>query len=73
MSASSATEWLSRKEAANYLGELGYPVSPTTLQKMAENFNAKGGPPFTKYGPRVVRYQKAELRAWLDSRTVRVA
>lgn len=71
MSASDSGEWLTRKQAANYLATLGYSLSPDRLGKMAERGNAGGGPPFTKYSARVVRYRRSDLKDWLDARAKR--
>lgn len=65
-------EWLSRKEAAKYLTDLGCPIAPHTLDNMASNNNRGGGPPFTRVGWKMVQYKREDLDAWAKSRSVRV-
>lgn len=66
------SEWLSRKEAARYLTEIGYRISPKTLDNYAQNNNAGKGPPFDRFGWKTVRYRRGDLLAWAQNRTVRV-
>lgn len=57
---------LTRKEAARYFAsELGYPMSPLTLEAMASRGN---GPRYFKVSRRVF-YRKSDLKEWIDSRT----
>jgi len=72
LSALDRKDWLSRKEAAIYLGELGYPIAPKTLSNLGSNGNAKGGPPFTQYRWRMVRYRRADLELWARNQSRRV-
>jgi len=67
----SATTWLSRKEAARFLAQIGCPISPKTLENLALNNNAGKGPPFTRVR-KYVRYDAADLRAWAEKSAVRV-
>lgn len=67
------SEWLTRKEAARYLGTLGYSLSPAYLSNLASNNNARKGPPFSRFGWNTVRYQRDDLRTWLEARVTRVA
>jgi hypothetical protein len=60
--------YLSRKEGAGSLSEQGFPTSAATLEKLA---SVGGGPPFRKYGRRVV-YERGELLAWAEARARRV-
>lgn len=64
------SEFLSRKEAANFLRGIGCPVSARTLEKMAANNNAGNGPPFRRFRWKSVSYAKADLIAWADRETV---
>jgi hypothetical protein len=59
--------YLSRKEGAGSLSEQGFPTSAATLEKLA---STGGGPPFRKYGRRVV-YERGELLAWAEARARR--
>ncbi len=56
--ASLTTTKLRAPHAAAYVG-----LSPSTLAKMRLRGN---GPIYSKAGPRVVIYDKADLDAWLD-------
>lgn len=59
---------LTRFAAAQFLrSELGYPVSKSTLDKLAVT---GGGPPFQTFGRRVV-YQRDDLKAWAEGRARR--
>jgi hypothetical protein len=64
--------WLSRKAAAMYLTRLGCPITHRTLEKMASNSNAGGGPPFTRAGWKAVRYNQVDLDKWAKKRMVRI-
>lgn len=69
---SGAKEWLTRKEAAAFLGAIGCPIAPGTLARMANNNNQGRGPPYTVVSHRIVRYATADLRKWAQARTRRV-
>ncbi len=56
--ASHTTTKLRAPQAAAYVG-----LSPSTLAKMRLRGD---GPIYSKAGPRVVIYEKADLEAWLD-------
>lgn len=60
--------YLARREAATLLSEQGFPTAPATLEKLA---SIGGGPPFRKYGRRVI-YDRGELLAWAEARARRV-
>jgi hypothetical protein len=64
--------WLTRKEAAHYLCQLGFSMTPRTLEGMAANNNSGKGPAFTRFGWRTVRYLKEDLDSWAKSRKTRV-
>ena len=64
--------WLCRKDAASYLTSIGCPISPATLEKLASNDNAGGGPPFNRYRWRTVRYNRDDLTEWAKHQSVRV-
>ena len=68
----SPDDWLSRKEAAIYLGKIGCPVSVRMLEKRAANNNAGRGPAFTRIGWRVVRYRRGDLDSWAYLQTERI-
>lgn len=55
---------LSRKEAADYIRAKGLPSSESTLRTYAVT---GGGPRFRKFG-RAVRYERAELDAWIEAK-----
>jgi len=63
---------ITRKEAAAYLSDLGYPMTAENLGKLASNNNKGKGPPFTRIGWKHVRYAKADLDAWAAKRIERV-
>ena len=66
-------EWLTRKQAADYLASLGYSsISAKSLANMASNNNAGKGPPFTRIGWKTVRYEKSDLKKWLEARVERI-
>lgn len=71
MSASKPDEWLKRKDAARYLGSLGYTISPGRLGNLGLHNNRDGGPPFTRFNQKSVRYNVQDLRAWLEARSKR--
>jgi hypothetical protein len=58
------TTLLARDRCAAALTEAGYPTSPATLATKASR---GGGPPFRKYGPRVL-YEWSSSLAWARSR-----
>ena len=64
--------WLTRKGAAIFLTRMGCPISKRTLDAMAANNNAGRGPPYTRIGWKVVRYNVADLETWAKSRMVRI-
>ena len=64
--------WLHRKQAAAYLGSLGFAISPRTLGNLAANNNAGKGPPFTRFGWRTLRYRKTDLDNWVRDRATMV-
>lgn len=66
-------KWLTRKQAAAYLGSIGYPMSYRYLAKLASDDNSGDGPPFNRTGHRTVVYSRAELDAWAFRKTKRVA
>jgi hypothetical protein len=52
---------LNRKEASALLATLGYPIAPRTLGNLA----GKGkGPPYVRFGHRIVSYERDALVAW---------
>ncbi len=55
---------LTRAQLAPALNELGYPTSVATLATQATR---GGGPPFSKWGPRVV-YRWGDALAWARER-----
>lgn len=67
----SGVTWLSRKDAARFLANIGCPISAKTLANLAVNNNALSGPPFTRTR-KIVRYDAADLRAWAAREAVRV-
>lgn len=73
MSGASPNDWMTRKQAASYLTEIGCPVTPSTLANKAANNNGGGGPSFTIVGERRVRYQRRDLDAWAQAWTRRVS
>jgi hypothetical protein len=52
--------WLTRRATAQALTEAGFPVPPATLATKATR---GGGPPFRKWGPRVL-YRWGESLTW---------
>lgn len=55
---------LSRKEAARYLSDLGYPTSPNTLMKIA---STGGGPIYRLFGNRAL-YEPVDLVSWAEGK-----
>ncbi len=64
--------WVSRKEASSFLIAIGCPVSVKTLAKMAENDNARNGPPFRRSGWRTIRYHRKDLNEWAEKNMEKV-
>jgi hypothetical protein len=64
--------WLTRKQAADYLTRRGYPIKARSLERMAANNNGGKGPPFTRFGWKAVGYQRADLDEWRMKRMTRV-
>ena len=56
--------FLSRKETAEFLCEHGFPTKPATLDCLATR---GGGPPYHRFGRRVI-YDPAEVLAWARAR-----
>jgi hypothetical protein len=56
---------LNRKQAADALSGIGYPVAEATLATLGSR---GGGPPFAKFGPRVI-YRWQDLLEWAQKRT----
>ncbi len=65
-------EWLTRKEAAEYLTSLGCPMAARTLENLACNNNAGSGPSYRRTGWRTVRYYTPDLEKWAKARVIRV-
>ena len=64
-----------RKEAADFLTGIGYPITAKTLSNMAANENrgqSGGGPPYYKTRWNTVFYLEADLIAWASVRVRRV-
>ena len=59
-----AREYLSRREAANYLSDRGLKLSKESLQKFA---TVGGGPRYSIFGSRAV-YARVDLDAWVVSK-----
>ena len=53
-----------RKEAAAFLRERGYPATPNTLMKLA---STGGGPVYRLFGNRAL-YEGDDLLAWAESK-----
>lgn len=70
--AEAARDWLPRKKAAALLAALGCPVSHRTLQKWAEDDNAGNGPPYTRLGRKITRYNRNDLVEWVNKRAKRI-
>lgn len=60
------TAYMTEKEAAAYLTDLGVEFSPRTLQNQRVR---GGGIPFVKFNSRV-RYRKQDVDAWLNAAPV---
>lgn len=60
-------ESLNRKEAAEHLTALGYPIAPGTLANLALKDR---GPPYTLFMWKVVRYDRGQIEAWARSQSV---
>jgi hypothetical protein len=58
---------LTRREAAEHLRSLGYPVAAATLAKLAV---VGGGPPYVSFGRRPL-YSPAGLETWAQGRTTK--
>ncbi len=61
-------DWLSRKEAANYLTRIGCAISAKTLANLASNNNQGRGPPFDRIGWKAAQYRRIDLDAWAAAR-----
>lgn len=62
-------DWLTRKQAAEYLLGIGCPISKRTLDNYAADDNAGGGPNFRRVRERIIRYRRSELDAWAYKNT----
>lgn len=60
--------WLTRREAADFLASLGVPIKPKTLANMAYGKGPDKGPRFVSSGWRTIRYSRTDLGAWAASR-----
>lgn len=69
----SLATWLTREEAAAYLGRIGCPISGKTLANYAANGNAGHGPAFVRSGWRTVRYRQSDLESWARASMVMVS
>lgn len=58
------SEYLSRKQAADFLTARGTAIAKTTLGKLA---SIGGGPKFYRFGNRAL-YRREDLLAWVDQR-----
>jgi hypothetical protein len=61
------SEWLSRNDAAEWLSEHGFPITPKTLANLA---HARKGPPYEKWG-KAVSYNTVDLMLWAEQRIER--
>lgn len=68
-----SSDWLSRKQAADYLSAMGCPISHRTLANLAAGENKRGGPPFVRFRWKSVRYARRELEIWAGQQGRRVA
>lgn len=59
------TPVLTREKSAAYLSELGYPMTPQRLAKLAVS---GGGPAYRRWG-NVAVYRVDDLLAWIDERS----
>lgn len=66
-------EWLTRKQASEFLFAMGCPITPQHMERMALHNNAGKGPPYVKSGKRLVRYNREEVRQWAEKNIKRVA
>ena len=57
-------KFLTRKEAADYLNDIGLPITFGTLQKFA---TVGGGPKYHIFGNRAV-YAISDIDAWIERR-----
>ena len=55
-------KYLTREEAAEFIGLHGLPCSPRTLAKLA---CIGGGPNYRRYGRNAI-YTEADLEAWME-------
>ena len=55
--------FLRRSAVAAALNELGFPVARTTLDTMATR---GGGPPFKRFGTKVVLYRWGDVKEWAE-------
>ncbi|MCK5296017.1 MAG: DNA-binding protein [Alphaproteobacteria bacterium] len=58
-------EYLTRKEAAEYLTNKGFPISPKTLAKYA---TVGGSPEYRRFGNRRVVYAVTALDEWAKNK-----
>lgn len=58
--------YYSRKEAAEYISNLGLPCSPKTLAKYA--VTGESSPAFKRFGSRRVVYEKTALDTWVNNK-----
>lgn len=58
-------QYLSRKEAAEYLTEAGFHTTYKTLGKLA---TVGGGPKFHRFGSKAVIYKIEDLNSWVEER-----
>jgi hypothetical protein len=65
-------EWLTRRQAANYLTSLGCQISHRTLANLAANNNAGKGPPYTRFRWKHVQYRREDLDAWAKRECVEI-
>jgi hypothetical protein len=60
----SCKKYLSRVEAAEFIGLHGLPCSPRTLAKLA---CLGGGPSYRRYGRNAI-YTEADLEQWMEAK-----
>lgn len=58
---SGSKDMLNRKQAAEHLASIGYPLSPRTLDHLAR---IGKGPPYKRFGWKTTCYERSELEAW---------
>jgi len=68
----SGDDWLTRKEAAIYLSDMGFPMTVRALEKRAANNNAGKGPSFTQFSWKCVKYLRRDLDEWALKQTKRI-